>query len=50
MPNGRCYDPVNVDDKIIIRAPFHDEAPTGAIDIVIKPTCHLEQVIMILHG
>lgn len=31
------YDPVNVDDKIIIRAPFHAEAPSGTIDIVIKP-------------
>ena len=31
------YEEVNVDGKIIIRAPFHDEAPSGAVDIVIQP-------------
>lgn len=31
------YDAVDVEGKVLIRAPFHDEAPEGAIDIVIKP-------------
>lgn len=31
------YESVNVENKVVIRAPFHEAAPEGAVDIVIKP-------------
>lgn len=30
------YEPVNVDDKVLVRAPFHN-CPTSGLDIIVKP-------------
>lgn len=31
------FEPVDVDGKCLIRAPFHDRAPEGCLDVVIMP-------------